>query len=117
MDRFNKSDVVNRVVEARPNTMTKAETGIELSLALDWIAKTVAASNKVVIKGIGTFEPRPRAERMRRNPRTGVRLCSRPAPRWVSSPPKCAPKTDLAPDRGRPGPRFPPPLICSAMAR
>ena len=71
MDRFNKSDVVNRVVEARPNTMTKAETGIVLSLALDWIAATVAAGNKVVIKGFGTFEPRQRAERMGRNPRTG----------------------------------------------
>ena len=74
MDRFNKSDVVYRVVEARPNTMTKAETGIERSLALNWIFDTVAAGNKVVIKGFGTFEPRLRAERMRRNPRRGMRL-------------------------------------------
>ncbi len=71
MDRFKKADVVDRVVEARPNTMTKAETGIVLSLSFDWIADTVAAGNQVVIKGFGTFEPRNRAARLGRNPRTG----------------------------------------------
>lgn len=71
MDRFKKAEVVARVVEARPNTMTKAEAGVVLSLAFDWITDTVAAGNQVAIKGFGTFEPRHRAARMGRNPRTG----------------------------------------------
>ncbi len=51
--------------------LSAADVRVVLSVALDEIVGRVAAGETVSLQGFGAFEPRTRAARAGRNPRTG----------------------------------------------
>lgn len=70
MTRLSKTDLVEQV-ENLPYSLSKSAAKVVVETILNRIADEVAAGNEVAIKGFGTFEPRHRAARLGRNPRTG----------------------------------------------
>lgn len=66
---MNKKELVDIV--ATETGVTKKEIDRVIAATLDAIAATVASGERVTLVGFGTFEPRDRAGREGRNPRTG----------------------------------------------
>jgi DNA-binding protein HU-beta len=65
----NKDALVQAVAEA--SGISKADADGALNATVDVITAAVAGGDKVVIPGLGTFEPRDRAAREGRNPQSG----------------------------------------------
>ena len=66
---LNKAELVQSVVETSGLAKADAERAVEAVVAA--ITTAVAGGDKVVIPGLGTFEPRDRAAREGRNPQSG----------------------------------------------
>ncbi len=66
MNRNELAEAVAARTELSPRSVDAA-----LAAALAEIAKAVAGGERVALAGFGTFEPRTRAARTGRNPRTG----------------------------------------------
>jgi DNA-binding protein HU-beta len=66
---MNKGELVDAV--ATKAQVTKKEADTILTAAIDSIMEAVASGDKVTLVGFGSFEPRQRAERSGRNPKTG----------------------------------------------
>lgn len=66
---INKKELARRVSLRAGATIQ--DTNQIIGILVDEIQNAVAAGDKVGIAGFGTFEPRHRAERTARNPRTG----------------------------------------------
>ncbi|MBD2261353.1 HU family DNA-binding protein [Pseudanabaena sp. FACHB-2040] len=66
---MNKGELVDKVSEKA--SVTKKEADAIISAIIDSIVEAVADGQKVTLVGFGSFEPRSRAEREGRNPKTG----------------------------------------------
>ncbi|HEY9737524.1 MAG TPA: HU family DNA-binding protein [Trichocoleus sp.] len=66
---MNKGDLVDKVAEKA--SVTKKDADAALTAVIDSIMEAVAGGEKVTLVGFGSFEPRSRAEREGRNPKTG----------------------------------------------
>ena len=66
---MNKDALVQAVAEASGISKTDADSALKATV--DAITAAVAGGDKVVIPGLGTFEPRDRAAREGRNPQSG----------------------------------------------
>ena len=64
-----KADIVTTV--SKKTGYSKRIVDIILNSTLDSIANAVASGEKVQFAGFGTFEPKARASRVARNPRSG----------------------------------------------
>lgn len=69
---MNKSELVSAVAEKAE--MTKKDAEKALSAVLSSIEEALVGGDKVQLVGFGTFEVRPRASRMGRNPATGEQI-------------------------------------------
>ncbi len=69
---MNKGELVD-VIASQTNS-TKSQADAILSATLDTIVDAVADGDKVTLVGFGSFEPRDRAARDGRNPKTGKPL-------------------------------------------
>lgn len=69
---MNKKELVDAI--AKKANVTKKDADKILSTFLKVIMDAVADGQKVVLVGFGTFEPRNRKARQRRNPQTGDRI-------------------------------------------
>ncbi len=67
---MNKGELVDAIA-TKLEGATKKDIDLVLSAAVDAIQEAVAAGDKVTLVGFGSFEPRQRAAREGRNPRTG----------------------------------------------
>ncbi|MDO5733734.1 MAG: HU family DNA-binding protein [Eubacteriales bacterium] len=65
---MNKTELITAVAEK--TQLSKKDCESAISAVLDTIAETLAAGEKVVLVGFGTFEVRDRAARKGRNPAT-----------------------------------------------
>lgn len=65
---MNKSALI--AMTAERTGISKKDAAAAIETALDLIRQTVAAGEKVQIRGFGTFETRRRKPRIARNPRT-----------------------------------------------
>ncbi|HEY9738052.1 MAG TPA: HU family DNA-binding protein [Trichocoleus sp.] len=66
---MNKAELVDKVAEKA--NVTKKEADALINAITESVMEAVAAGEKVTLVGFGTFEPRSRAEREGRNPKTG----------------------------------------------
>lgn len=66
---MNKSDLVAAIAEKAD--ITKKQADEVLTATIEAIQEAVASGDKVTLVGFGTFEPRERAAREGRNPKTG----------------------------------------------
>lgn len=66
---MNKAELVDAVAEKAQ--VTKKEADAVITALVDSVMEAVADGQKVTLVGFGTFEPRSRAEREGRNPKTG----------------------------------------------
>lgn len=64
-----KSELITKY--AKHNDCTKKEAEAAVNFVFDTIIDTLAAGEKVVLTGFGTFEVRERSEKVCLNPRTG----------------------------------------------
>lgn len=71
---MNKGELIDAIAQKLPNQVTKAQTDKVISAAMDAIIESVAAGEKVVLVGFGSFEKRERKERLGRNPQSGEQL-------------------------------------------
>ncbi len=69
---MNKGELVDAI--AANSGTTKAQADAILSATLETIVDAVADGDKVTLVGFGSFEPRDRAAREGRNPKTGKAL-------------------------------------------
>lgn len=69
---MNKADIVAKVKDEMDMTRAQAERTVET--VFECIVSTVANGSEVSVAGFGIFEPKKRAARMGRNPRTGESL-------------------------------------------
>ncbi len=67
-----KADLIARVSQAVE--MTREDSKIIVDSIFDSIAKALHASEKVEIRGFGSFRTRQRQPRIGRNPKTGARV-------------------------------------------
>jgi nucleoid DNA-binding protein len=66
---MNRKDLVETV--ARETGLSAAQAEAALTAVVNGVVGAVAAGERVTLPGFGTFEPRSRAARSGRNPRTG----------------------------------------------
>lgn len=66
---MNKTELIAAMADA--SGLTKKDAEKALHAAMDAIAGALAAGDRVLLVGFGTFETRERATRMGRNPATG----------------------------------------------
>ena len=66
---MNKSELIDKVAEGSGLTKSDAERAV--TAFTEAVISTVKAGDKVAILGFGTFNPKSRAARTGRNPRTG----------------------------------------------
>ncbi|MBD2256290.1 HU family DNA-binding protein [Pseudanabaena sp. FACHB-2040] len=66
---MNKAELIDKVAEKA--NVTKKEADALISAFTESVVEAVAEGQKVTLVGFGTFEPRARAEREGRNPKTG----------------------------------------------
>ena len=66
---MNKMELIREVAEEAK--LTQSQTQDALSALLKTIMRVVADGNKVILVGFGSFEPKQRAAREGRNPKTG----------------------------------------------
>jgi DNA-binding protein HU-beta len=69
---MNKAELIEAVAEKAE--VTKKDADAIVTAAVEVIMETVASGNKVTLVGFGSFEPRDRAAREGRNPKTGETL-------------------------------------------
>ncbi|MGC2447878.1 MAG: HU family DNA-binding protein [Candidatus Sulfotelmatobacter sp.] len=67
-----KLDIINEVVAKTGITKTKAELAVET--VFDSMKKSLAAGNRIELRGFGVFNVRPRKTGIGRNPRTGAEV-------------------------------------------
>ena len=67
-----KADLIARVSQAVG--MTRQDSKIIVETIFDSIAKALHASEKIEIRGFGSFRTRQRQPRIGRNPKTGARV-------------------------------------------
>ncbi len=67
---MNKAELVNAV--ATQTGLSKKDTEATLNSIVNVITDVLSKKEKVQLIGFGTFETRERAERMGRNPQTGI---------------------------------------------
>jgi len=67
-----KTELVDMVASSAG--MTKAAAGRSVDAVVESVTQALARGEKVTVTGFGTFEVRPRAARMGRNPQTGESL-------------------------------------------
>lgn len=67
-----KADLINSVADMAG--MTKVDAGKAVDAVADVVTAALKKGEKVTWTGFGTFEVRPRAARMGRNPQTGAPL-------------------------------------------
>lgn len=65
---MNKTELINSMAEK--SQLTKKDTEAALKAFTESVMEAVACGEKVSLVGFGTFEPRERAAREGRNPRT-----------------------------------------------
>lgn len=65
---MNKTELIAAI--AAKTGMSKKDSEKALTAAIDTIAETIAAGNKVQLVGFGSFETKTRAAHTGRNPRT-----------------------------------------------
>ncbi|MBD2259338.1 HU family DNA-binding protein [Pseudanabaena sp. FACHB-2040] len=66
---MNKGELIDKVAESA--SVSKKEADAVITAIVESIMEAVASGEKVTLVGFGTFEPRARAEREGRNPKTG----------------------------------------------
>lgn len=66
---MNKAELVDKVAEKA--NVTKKEADALITAFAESVVEAVAEGQKVTLVGFGSFEPRSRAEREGRNPKTG----------------------------------------------
>jgi DNA-binding protein HU-beta len=69
---MNKAELIEAVAEKAE--VTKKDADAIVTAAVEVIMETVASGDKVTLVGFGSFEPRDRAAREGRNPKTGETL-------------------------------------------
>lgn len=69
---MNKGELVDSIAEKA--LVTKKQADAVLTAAIDTIIEAVASGDKVTLVGFGSFEPRTRAQREGRNPKTGEKM-------------------------------------------
>lgn len=69
---MNKGELVDQI--ATQANVTKKQADEILTATVDTIMEAVAGGDKVTLVGFGSFEPRDRAAREGRNPKTGKAL-------------------------------------------
>ena len=69
---MNKGDLIDAVAEKA--NVTKKQADVILTAALETIVEAFSSSDKVVLVGFGTFEPRERKAREGRNPKTNEKM-------------------------------------------
>jgi DNA-binding protein HU-beta len=69
---MNKAELIEAVAEKAE--VTKKDADAIVTAAVEVIMETVTSGNKVTLVGFGSFEPRDRAAREGRNPKTGETL-------------------------------------------
>lgn len=67
-----KLDIINEVVARTGITKTKAELAVET--VFESMKKSLAAGNRIELRGFGVFNVRPRKTGIGRNPRTGAEV-------------------------------------------
>ena len=67
-----KLDIINEVVTRTGITKTKAELAVET--VFESMKKSLAAGNRIELRGFGVFNVRPRKTGIGRNPRTGAEV-------------------------------------------
>ena len=67
-----KLDIFNEVVAKTGITKTKAELAVET--VFESMKKSLAAGNRIELRGFGVFNVRPRKTGIGRNPRTGAEV-------------------------------------------
>src|SRR5881296_2950171 len=67
-----KLDIINEVVAKTGITKTKAEMAVET--VFESMKKSLAAGNRIELRGFGVFNVRPRKTGIGRNPRTGAEV-------------------------------------------
>ena len=70
--RVIKLDIINEVVAKTGITKTKAELAVET--VFESMKKSLAAGNRIELRGFGVFNVRPRKTGIGRNPRTGAEV-------------------------------------------
>jgi DNA-binding protein HU-beta len=69
---MNKAELIDAVAEKAE--VTKRDADAIVTAMVEAIMETVASGDKVTLVGFGSFEPRDRAAREGRNPKTGETL-------------------------------------------
>jgi DNA-binding protein HU-beta len=69
---MNKAELIEAVAEKAD--VTKKDADLIVTAMIEAIMETVASGDKVSLVGFGNFEPRDRAAREGRNPKTGETL-------------------------------------------
>lgn len=69
---MNKTELIAKVAEK--SEMTKKDAELAVNSIFETIEEALAAGDKVQLIGFGTFEKRPRAARIGRNPQTGEEI-------------------------------------------
>lgn len=65
-----KAELVEMIAE--DTGISKKDTGIIVNLILDNIGRALVSSDKVELRGFGSFKIKQRRSRLARNPRTGA---------------------------------------------
>jgi DNA-binding protein HU-beta len=69
---MNKGELIDAVADKAE--VSKKDADAIVTAAIEVIMETVASGDKVTLVGFGSFEPRDRAAREGRNPKTGETL-------------------------------------------
>ncbi len=69
---MNKADLI--VATAEKTGLSRKDTELAISTALDIIAEALAENEKVQLVGFGAFETKTRAARIGRNPKTAATI-------------------------------------------
>ena len=71
-----KQDLIQRVVERTGLPRTKAESAVDT--IFDAMKKSLAAGDRIELRGFGVFTVKPRKTGIGRNPRTGAEVSIEP---------------------------------------
>ena len=69
MATITKKDLVAQISEE--SALTQVETARVIQLFLDSVIRSLASGNRIELRNFGIFEPKRRAPKKARNPRTG----------------------------------------------
>src|SRR5690606_3008682 len=85
-----KSELIERIVEQQQGQLTAKDVELAIKTMLEHMSATLAAGERIEIRGVGNFSPHHRAPRLGRNPKTGESVGLEG--RYV---PSCEPGTQL----------------------